>query len=124
DVLTQLVRNCHRFVSKEELFDSVWGGRFVTEAALSSRIKAARRALGDDGASQRYIRTVRGRGYQFIGTIVESTRPERAEALAPIRFRDFPTTPTPDTTHAFPHRRRATSHTDALRHHLTASTRR
>ena len=47
DVLTQLVRNAHRFVSKEELFDSVWGGRFVTEAALTSRIKAARRALGE-----------------------------------------------------------------------------
>ena len=68
DVLTQLVSNHHRFVSKEELFDSVWGGRFVGEAALTSRIKAARRALGDDGESQRYIRTVRGRGYQFVGT--------------------------------------------------------
>ena len=64
DVLTQLVSNHERFVTKEELFDSVWGGRFVGEAALTSRIKAARRALGDDGESQRYIRTVRGRGYR------------------------------------------------------------
>ncbi|MCT7660048.1 alpha/beta fold hydrolase [Mycobacterium deserti] len=70
DVLTQLVSNHHRFVSKEELFDSVWGGRFVGEAALTSRIKAARRALGDNGESQRYIRTVRGRGYQFVGTLI------------------------------------------------------
>ncbi|HKP41292.1 MAG TPA: alpha/beta fold hydrolase [Mycobacterium sp.] len=70
DVLTQLISNHDRFVSKEELFDSVWGGRFVGEAALTSRIKAARRALGDDGESQRYIRTVRGRGYQFVGTIL------------------------------------------------------
>ena len=46
----------------------MWGGRFVGEAALTSRIKAARRALGDDGESQRFIRTVRGRGYQFVGT--------------------------------------------------------
>ena len=69
DVLTQLISNHHRFVSKEELFDSVWGGRFVGEAALTSRIKAARRALGDDGESQTYIRTVRGRGYQFVGTL-------------------------------------------------------
>ena len=45
DVLTQLVRKSHRFVTKEELFDSVWGGRFVGEAALTSGIKAARRAL-------------------------------------------------------------------------------
>jgi DNA-binding winged helix-turn-helix (wHTH) protein len=53
DVLTQLVFNSHRFVTKEELFDSVWGRRFVGEAALTSRIKAAGRALGDDGESQR-----------------------------------------------------------------------
>ncbi|WP_267308373.1 alpha/beta fold hydrolase [Mycobacterium barrassiae] len=77
DVLTQLVANADRFVSKEELFDSVWGGRFVTEAALTSRIKAVRRALGDDGESQRFIRTVRGRGYQFVGTLI-------ADAPAPV----------------------------------------
>ncbi len=70
DVLTQLVGNHERCVTKEELFDSVWGGRFVGEAALTSRIKAVRRALGDDGESQRYIRTVRGRGYQFVGNVI------------------------------------------------------
>jgi pimeloyl-ACP methyl ester carboxylesterase/DNA-binding winged helix-turn-helix (wHTH) protein len=73
DVMTELISNHHRFVSKEELLDSVWGGRFVGEAALTSRIKAARRALGDNGESQRYIRTVRGRGYQFVGTILADT---------------------------------------------------
>ena len=71
DVLTQLISNHDRFVTKEELFDAVWGGRFVGEAALTSRIKAARRALGDDGESQRYIRTVRGRGYQFVGKLAQ-----------------------------------------------------
>lgn len=69
DVLTQLIINHYRVVTKEELFNSVWGGRFVGEAALTSRIKAARRALGDDGDSQHFIRTVRGRGYQFIGQL-------------------------------------------------------
>ncbi|MCV7256342.1 alpha/beta fold hydrolase [Mycobacterium hackensackense] len=77
DVMTQLVRNHDRFLTKEELFDTVWGGRFVGEAALTSRIKAARRALGDDGESQRYIRTIRGRGYQFVGTL---TVPETLSA--------------------------------------------
>ncbi len=75
EVLTVLVRHHDRFVTKEELFDSVWGGRFVGEAALTSRIKAARRALGDDGESQRYIRTVRGRGYQFVGTLAAAAPP-------------------------------------------------
>lgn len=69
DVLTHLLSNHERCVTKEELFDAVWGGRFVGEAALTSRIKAVRRALGDDGESQRYIRTVRGRGYQFVGAL-------------------------------------------------------
>ena len=80
DVLTQLISNHDRFVTKEELFDAVWGGRFVGEAALTSRIKAARRALGDDGESQRYIRTVRGRGYQFVGTLARARRTQRAAA--------------------------------------------
>ncbi|TXI52484.1 MAG: transcriptional regulator [Mycolicibacterium mageritense] len=70
DVLTVLVSNHRRVVTKHELLDAVWGGRFVSESALTSRIKAVRRALGDDGASQRYIRTVRGRGYQFVGVAV------------------------------------------------------
>ena len=88
DVLHQLVSHHDRVVTKEELFDSVWGGRFVGEAALTSRIKAARRALGDDGESQRYIRTVRGRGYQFVGTVDE---PAAARAdTAPPREEEQP----------------------------------
>ena len=71
DVLTLLVKHHHRVVTKNEMFDAVWGGRFVGEAALTSRIKAVRRALGDDGESQHYIRTVRGRGYQFVGVLID-----------------------------------------------------
>lgn len=69
DVLTQLVTHHDRVVTKIELFESVWGGRFVGDAALSSRIKAIRHALGDSGQLQHTIRTVRGRGYQFVGTL-------------------------------------------------------
>ena len=91
DVLTQLVSNHDRYVSKEELFESVWGGRFVGEAALTSRIKAARRALGDDGESQRYIATVRGRGYRFVGAVVTGTTapPDAAKLIceAPLHQR-------------------------------------
>lgn len=84
DVLTSLVVHHDRFVTKDELFETVWGGRFVGEAALTSRIKAARRALGDDGESQRFIRTVRGRGYQFVGTLTETAAvPETTPAPAP-----------------------------------------
>ncbi len=85
DVMTQLISHHDRFLTKEELFDSVWGGRFVGEAALTSRIKAARRALGDDGESQRYIRTVRGRGYQFVGTVADEFAPPSAPTVRPTK---------------------------------------
>jgi pimeloyl-ACP methyl ester carboxylesterase/DNA-binding winged helix-turn-helix (wHTH) protein len=83
EVLSQLVRHRDRLVTKDELFASVWGGHFVGESALTSRIKAARRALGDDGGAQRYIRTVRGRGYQFVGTINETAPITNQDAPAP-----------------------------------------
>jgi len=90
DVRVQLIGNHHRVITKEELFDSVWGGRFVGEAALTSRIKAARRALGDDGESQCYIRTVRGRGYQFVGTLITPAQvTPTAEVVAPSQRISF-----------------------------------
>jgi len=69
DVLVMLLRERHRVMTRDELLDAVWGSRFVSESTLTSRVKAARRAIGDDGASQRLIRTVRGRGYQFVGEV-------------------------------------------------------
>ena len=62
DVLVYLIRHRDRVVSKNELLDQVWGDRFVSESALASRVKSARRAVGDDGTAQRTIRTVFGRG--------------------------------------------------------------
>ena len=60
-----LVERRDRVVHKTELLDEVWGDRFVSESALTSRIKAARQAVGDDGTAQQVIRTVHGRGYQL-----------------------------------------------------------
>ena len=73
DVLAYLVQHRDRVVPKEELMDSLWGGRFVSETAVTSRIKQARRALGDDGQAQRMIKTLHGRGYRFVAEAVEST---------------------------------------------------
>ena len=64
-VLCHLVEHRDRLVSTKELIEEVWGRRFVTPSTLNSRIKALRQALGDDGASQRVIQTVRGRGFRF-----------------------------------------------------------
>jgi pimeloyl-ACP methyl ester carboxylesterase/DNA-binding winged helix-turn-helix (wHTH) protein len=90
DVLVVLVTHRDRVVTKEELLDEVWGDRFVSESALTSRIKDARRAVGDDGHRQAVIRTIRGRGYRFVAPVVDvsaadaGTRPAaETAALAP-----------------------------------------
>lgn len=80
DVLVYLIRHRARVVPREELLDEVWGDRFVTESALTTRVKAARRAVGDDGSSQIAIRTVHGRGYQFVAPVVAA---EPADPGAP-----------------------------------------
>jgi pimeloyl-ACP methyl ester carboxylesterase/DNA-binding winged helix-turn-helix (wHTH) protein len=69
EVLHYLVRNRDRVVPKSELLDAVWGDRFVSDSALTSRLKAARRAIGDDGREQRLITTVHGIGYRFVAPV-------------------------------------------------------
>jgi TolB-like protein len=73
DLLVHLVRNRDRIVSKDELIDAVWQGRIVSEAALSSRVSTARRAIGDNGDDQRLIRTLHKRGFRFVGQVDDDT---------------------------------------------------
>ena len=63
DLLVYLIRNRDRVVTKDDLLASVWGGRIVSESTLTSRINAARKAVGDSGEAQRLIRTVAPQGY-------------------------------------------------------------
>jgi pimeloyl-ACP methyl ester carboxylesterase/DNA-binding winged helix-turn-helix (wHTH) protein len=76
-LLCHLVKHRDRVVSKNELLDEVWGDRFVSEAALTTGLRTARLALGDNGGEQRLIRTVHRRGYQFVAavTVVETSPP-------------------------------------------------
>jgi len=83
ELLAHLVRHPGRLVTKDELVQMVWGGRAVSDAALSSRVKSARRAIGDDGTAQRYIRTVHGRGFCFVGLAEDAPAPAPAAASAP-----------------------------------------
>ena len=73
DLLVYLVQHRDRIVSKDELLDAVWHGRIVSEAALSSRINAARKAIGDDGDRQALIKTIHRRGFRFVGEVSEAT---------------------------------------------------
>src|SRR5262249_6489618 len=72
DLLVHLVRNRDRIVSKDELIDAIWQGRISWGAALSSRISAARRALGDSGNVQSFIRPLHKRGFPFVGDVDEA----------------------------------------------------
>ena len=81
DVLAALVSRPEQLVTKQDLIDLVWGGRFVSDGALSSRIKSARKVIGDDGSQQRYIRTVHGRGFRFIGEIVQTDEVTTAQVV-------------------------------------------
>ncbi len=90
DLLLFLLENRHRMVGKDEIIETIWGGRAISDAALSSCIKAARRALGDDGQRQAMIRTVHGRGFRFVGA-VEVFGPTREEGdTAPVTAADPP----------------------------------
>lgn len=96
DLLLHLVRNRDRVVSKDELFDTIWQGRIVSEAALSSRINAARRAVGDDGERQALIRTIHKRGFRFVGEVAELPgEPATAEPPAEPPPEERPAPPPP-----------------------------
>jgi len=81
DLIVYLLRNRERVVSRDDLIAGVWGGRIVSDSAVTTRINAARRALGDSGAAQTIIRTVPRKGVRFIANVSEDV----AEALpAPV----------------------------------------
>ncbi|MGB5740461.1 MAG: winged helix-turn-helix domain-containing protein [Woeseia sp.] len=77
-LLAFLVEHRERLVSKEEILEKLWERRVVSDSALSSRIKSARKALGDDGKTQGFIKTVHGQGFRFVAAV----RVEPGVALA------------------------------------------
>ncbi len=69
DLLTVLLRRPGVVLSRDSLVDAVWQGRIVSESTISTAIKSARKALGDTGRDQQYIRTIRGRGIKFTALV-------------------------------------------------------
>jgi DNA-binding winged helix-turn-helix (wHTH) protein/tetratricopeptide (TPR) repeat protein len=74
DLLEYLIRNRDRVVSKDELIAAIWGGRIVSESALTTRINAVRTAVGDSGEAQRLIRTLPRKGVRFVGAVQEERK--------------------------------------------------
>jgi len=83
-LIIHLVRNRGRMVSKDEIARTVWPGRVASDASISSRIRSARQALGDDGGAQAVIRTIHGKGFRFVAEVKETSpaQPDHALSLA------------------------------------------
>jgi TolB-like protein len=84
DLLVYLVQNRDRLVSRDDLLEAIWGGRIVSETTLTSRIFAARKALGDTGEAQRLIRTVPRKGIRFVGVVREERKPPMPVEARPV----------------------------------------
>ena len=92
DLLRYLIENRERVVTKEDLFETIWKGRIMSDATLSSRIKAARQAIGDSGSAQALIQTLHGRGFRFVGAVT-ITKPVAVPTEAAL---NAPLAPTSD----------------------------
>lgn len=92
DLLVHLIRHRDRVVSKDDLVASIWEGRSVSDATLTSRISAARGAIGDSGDKQRLIKTFVRKGFRFVGEVLQNGRepstPSPQQTLAALTFRD------------------------------------
>ena len=75
DLLDYLIRNRERVVSKDDLIDAIWNGRIVSDAALTTRLNAARTAIGDSGEEQHLIKTLPRKGFRFVGAVLEAQGP-------------------------------------------------
>ena len=77
DLLEYLIRHRERVVGKDELIETIWRGRYVSDAAVTTRINAVRGALGDSGALQQFVKTVPRKGYRFVGTVRQEPKHAR-----------------------------------------------
>jgi TolB-like protein len=93
DLLVYLIENRDRVVSKDDLIATVWGGRAVSDSTLTSRINAARKAVGDSGDAQKLIRTIARKGFRFVGDV---HTPPGESVQAPSREPARPALPLPD----------------------------
>src|SRR6478735_7305351 len=98
DLLVYLVQNRDRVVSKEDLIGLVWGGRTVSDSTFTSRVNAARTAIGDSGRDQKLIRTISRKGLRFVGTVQEPENSSRPAGRLPEKSLERPRSglPLPD----------------------------
>jgi TolB-like protein/cytochrome c-type biogenesis protein CcmH/NrfG len=90
DLLVYLIKNRDRVVSKDDLIAAVWQGRAISDSTLTSRLNAARRAIGDSGEQQSLIRTVARKGFRFVGELRDAAAPTPEAARAEPAQPAFP----------------------------------
>lgn len=95
DLLDYLVRNRERVVSKDELISAIWKDRAISDAALTTRMNAARNAIGDSGEEQRLIRTLPRKGFRFVGAVQETQQPATHPGILGQRDNNAPTPVSP-----------------------------
>jgi TolB-like protein len=78
DLLTFLIQNRDRVVSRDDLIAHVWNGRIVSESALATCINASRAAINDSGEQQRLIKTLPRKGFRFVGEVQDEVTPRTA----------------------------------------------
>jgi len=93
DILSYLIRNRERVVSRDDLISSIWSGRIVSESALTTRLNAVRSAIGDNGQDQRLIKTIPRRGVRFIGTVHEDQNQDAPAQTGARSALDLPDRP-------------------------------
>ena len=83
NVLVYLLQHRDRMVAKDELLEQLWPNQIVSESTLTQRLRSVRRALGDSGREQLFIKTVHGRGYRFVAAVKEHI-PDNIAASAQV----------------------------------------
>jgi TolB-like protein len=96
DLLDYLIRNRERVVSKDDLINTIWNGRIVSDAALTTRLNVARGAIGDTGEEQRLIKTLPRKGFRFVGQVREAQGPAGATVTGNLEEEPKRALPLPD----------------------------
>ena len=96
DLLDFLIRNRERVVSKDDLINTIWNGRSVSDAALTTRLNVARSAIGDTGEEQRLIKTLPRKGFRFVAAVREAQGPAGEAVSDTPAEQPKPALPLPD----------------------------
>jgi DNA-binding winged helix-turn-helix (wHTH) protein len=89
DLLVHLINRRDHVVTKDELIAVVWHGRIVSDSTLTTRITAARQAIGDSGDRQAFIKTIARHGFRFVGDILAApSTPDGGASMPPRRLTD------------------------------------